>query len=107
MVTWNREQGLIAVDLEGVVRGTSEPIGEWEEVGRLPGTPPAVGAAGEELLAATHESRVMSSSDGGKTWRDLLERGQRGSASYRSAWTESRSSRARSLEPVLERREGA
>ena len=70
-------------------------------------TPPAVGAAGEELLAATHESRVMSSSDGGKTWRDLLEGGQRGSASYRSAWTESRSSRARSLEPVLERREGA
>ena len=73
MVTWNREQGLIAIDLDGVIRGASEPTGEWNEIGRLPGTPAALEAAGEEVLAATHESRVLSSSDGGKTWKDLLE----------------------------------
>jgi hypothetical protein len=73
LVTWSREQGLIAVDLEGVIRGASQPTGEWNEVGRLPGTPAAVEAAGEELLAATHESRVLSSSDGGKSWQDLLD----------------------------------
>jgi hypothetical protein len=73
IVTWSREQGLIAVDLEGVIRVASEPTGDWSEVGRLPGTPAAVEAAGEELLAATHETRVLSSSDGGKTWQDLLD----------------------------------
>ena len=73
IVTWSREQGLIAADLEGVIRGASEPTGEWNEIGRLPGTPAALEAVGEELLAATHESRVLSSGDGGKTWQDLLE----------------------------------
>jgi len=73
MVTWSRELGLIAVDLEGVVRGASEPTGEWNEVGRLPGAPAALEAVSDELLAATHESRVLSSRDGGKSWRDLLE----------------------------------
>jgi hypothetical protein len=73
MVTWSLERGLIAVDLEGVIRAASEPTGEWNEVGRLPGTPAALDAAGEELLAATHESRVLSSSDGGRTWQDLLK----------------------------------
>jgi hypothetical protein len=73
LVTWNEELGLIAVDLDGVVRAASEPSGEWHEVGRLPGTPAALEAVGDELLAATHTSQVMSSRDGGKTWRDLLE----------------------------------
>jgi hypothetical protein len=73
MVTWSREQGLIAVDLEGVIRGAREPTDQWSEIGRLPGPPAALEAAGDELLAATHESRVLSSSDGGKTWQDLLD----------------------------------
>ena len=72
MVTWSRDLGLIAVDLEGVMRNASEPTGSWTEVGRLPGTPAALEAVGEELLAATHESQVLSSRDGGKSWRDLL-----------------------------------
>jgi photosystem II stability/assembly factor-like uncharacterized protein len=72
MAAWTRELGLIAVDLEGVVRHTGEPTGQWNEVGRLPGPPAALEAVADELLAATHESRVLSSRDGGKTWRDLL-----------------------------------
>jgi hypothetical protein len=74
MVTWTAELGLVAVDLGGVVRTASEPTGEWNEVGRLPGTPAALEGVGDELLAATHEPRVLSSRDRGKTWRDLLER---------------------------------
>ena len=73
MVTWTRELGLIAVDLGGVVRAASEPTGEWNEVGRLPGPPAALEGVGDELLAATHESQVASSRDRGKTWRDVLK----------------------------------
>jgi hypothetical protein len=73
LVTWTAELGLIAVDLEGIVRSASEPTAEWSEVGRLPGPPAALEGVGEELLAATHESQVMSSRDRGKTWRDLMK----------------------------------
>jgi hypothetical protein len=72
MVTWTRELGLIAVDLEGVVRGASEATGDWREIGRLPGPPAALEGVSDELLAATHDSRVLSSRDSGRTWRDLL-----------------------------------
>jgi len=73
MATWTRELGLITVDLQGVIRHAAEPTGEWNEVGRIPGTPAALEGVADELLAATHESRVLSSRDGGKTWRDLLD----------------------------------
>ena len=75
MVTWTRELGLIAVDLEGAVRHASDATGEWSEVGRLPGPPAALEGVGDELLAATHDSRVLTSRDGGKTWRDLVNTG--------------------------------
>jgi hypothetical protein len=73
LVTWTAELGLVAVDLQGVIRSASEPTGEWKEVGRLPGPPAALEGVGEELLAATHESQVLSSLDGGSTWSALLE----------------------------------
>jgi hypothetical protein len=73
MVSWTRELGVITVDLEGVIRHAREPTGDWNEVGRIPGTPAALEGVADELLAATHESRVLSSRDGGKTWRELLK----------------------------------
>jgi hypothetical protein len=73
LVTWTPELGLIAVDPGGVIRSAREANGEWSEVGRLPGPPAALEGVGNELLAATHDSRVLSSRDGGRTWRDLLE----------------------------------
>ena len=72
LVAWSRELGLVAIDAGGVVRSASEPTAEWNDVGRLPGTPAALEGVGDELLAATHESRVLSSHDGGRSWRDLL-----------------------------------
>jgi hypothetical protein len=75
LATWTRELGLLTVDLEGVVRHAREPTGEWNEVGGIPGTPAALEGVGDELLAATHESRILTSGDGGKSWRDLLDAG--------------------------------
>ena len=72
LVTWSEELGLVAVDLQGNVRRASEPEGTWEEVGRLGGTPAALEAVGDEVLAATHESQILSSPDAGATWRALL-----------------------------------
>jgi photosystem II stability/assembly factor-like uncharacterized protein len=72
LVTWTPELGLIAVDLEGVIRQADEPMGEWEDVGRLDGSPAALEGVGDEVLAATHDSRVLSSRDGGKTWDELV-----------------------------------
>jgi len=73
LVTWTRKLGLIAVDLAGVVRGASEPTAEWTELSRLPAAPAALEGVADELLAATHESQVLSSRDGGRSWRILLE----------------------------------
>jgi photosystem II stability/assembly factor-like uncharacterized protein len=73
MVTWSREQGLIAVDLEGIIRSAGEPAANWTEVGRVPGPPAALEAVGDELLAATHDSQVLSSLDGGQSWTELLK----------------------------------
>jgi hypothetical protein len=72
LVTWTRELGLVAVDFGGVVRGADEPRGEWEQVGRLDGSPAAFEGVGDELLAATHDARVLSSRDGGKAWQEIL-----------------------------------
>jgi len=74
MVTWTPELGLIAVDTEGVIRHASEPTAEWNEAGRLPGPPAALEGVGDEVLAATHESQILSSRDGGQTWQDVLKR---------------------------------
>jgi hypothetical protein len=73
MVSWSRERGLVAVDVNGVVRSASDPTATWEEIGRLPGPPAALEVLDDEVLAATHESQVLSSRDGGQTWRDLLK----------------------------------
>jgi hypothetical protein len=72
LVTWTEELGVVAVDLEGTVRQADEPEGQWTESGRLPGTPAALEGVGGELLAATHESRVTSSEDAGRTWRAVI-----------------------------------
>lgn len=72
MVTWTPEVGLVAADLVGVIRRADEPTGEWEEVGRLGGSLAAFEGVEEELLAATHDARVLSSRDGGKRWEELL-----------------------------------
>jgi photosystem II stability/assembly factor-like uncharacterized protein len=72
LVTWTPEIGLVAADLGGAIRRASDPTGEWEEVGSLDGSPAALEGVGDELLAATHEARVLSSRDGGESWEEIL-----------------------------------
>jgi photosystem II stability/assembly factor-like uncharacterized protein len=74
LVAWTAERGLVAVAPHGAIRTASDPTSEWKEVGRLPGPPAAFEGVGDELLAATHESQVLSSRDGGRTWSALLKR---------------------------------
>ena len=54
---------------EGLV--TSQ--GEECRVGSLGGSPAAIEAVTDEILAATHDARVLSSRDGGKSWRAILD----------------------------------
>lgn len=72
LVTWTPEAGLVAADFEGVIRRADHPMGGWTEVGRLGGAPAALEGVGEELLAATHDARVLSSADGGRTWEEIV-----------------------------------
>jgi hypothetical protein len=72
LVTWTPEIGLVAVDFSGVVRNAVDPMGEWTEVGRLDGSPAALEGVDDEIIAATHDARVVSSADGGSSWRELL-----------------------------------
>jgi hypothetical protein len=72
LITWTREVGLVAADLGGVVRKADEPTGEWKKVGRLGGIPAALEAVQDEILAATHDGRVLSSRDGGQNWQEIL-----------------------------------
>lgn len=53
MVTWTRQLGLVAVDVEGVIRSASEPTGGWHEVGRLPGMPAALEGVDERTRETT------------------------------------------------------
>jgi hypothetical protein len=73
LVTWTRELGLVAIDLEGSVRHAEQPDAGWDEVGDLDGSPAAIESVENELLAARHDSVVLSSRDGGRTWQPLLE----------------------------------
>jgi hypothetical protein len=71
-VTWTQQLGLVAVDMDGTVRRADDvDDGEWQTIGRLPGAPAALEGVAGELLAATHESRVISSEDGGRSWRPV------------------------------------
>jgi hypothetical protein len=72
LITWTREIGLVATDFHGVVRAAKDPMAEWHEVGRLGGSPAALEGVENELLAATHDARVLSSRDGGSNWREVL-----------------------------------
>lgn len=74
LVTWTEELGLVAVDADGTVRRADDvDDGEWRTIGRLPGAPAALEWVAGELLAATHESRVVSSEDGGRSWRSVVD----------------------------------
>jgi hypothetical protein len=72
LIAWTPEIGLVAADFDGVIRTSGDPMGEWNEAGRLNGTPAALEGVDDELLAATHDARVLSSRDRGSSWQEIL-----------------------------------
>ena len=74
LVTWTREFGVVAVDFQGVVRRADDPMAGWREVGELGGEPAAFDAAGDELLAATHDGRIVVSANNGEAWQAIEDR---------------------------------
>jgi hypothetical protein len=72
LVTWTPELGVVAVDHGGVVRRAEDPVAEWREVGEIGGEPAAFDAAGDELLAATHDGRIVASRTAGESWKELI-----------------------------------
>jgi hypothetical protein len=72
MVGWTRELGAVAVASDGTIRRAEDPLGPWPEVGSIGVEPAAFEANGRELLAATHDGRVLASSDGGREWQTLV-----------------------------------
>jgi SAM-dependent methyltransferase len=72
LVTWTTELGLVAADFDGVIRRTTDPMGEWEEVGDIGGSTAALEGVNDEVLAATHDARVLSSRDGGRSWDEVM-----------------------------------
>ena len=59
--------------LEGTVHTADDPERAWRESGRVGAPPAALEAAGDELLLATHEPRVLRSIDGGQRWTPLVD----------------------------------
>ena len=72
LITWTSEVGLVAADPTGLIRTAVDPEGRWAQIGNLGGSPAALEAAGDEVLAATHDARILSSRDGGKRWRVII-----------------------------------
>ena len=71
-IAWTPEVGLVAAGFDGVIRNADDPMGEWKELGQLDGSPAALEGVGDEMLAATHDGRVLSSRDGGSSWRECF-----------------------------------
>lgn len=70
LLAWPRADRLYALTPDGAVTRTSDGGATWVRRGALPGEPAALTATGPEaLIVALHDGRLVSSGDGGRTWR--------------------------------------
>jgi hypothetical protein len=70
LLAWPDEEALYLVDADGNVLRSADTGREFEQVGTVGAQPEAFAAAGEqELYAAVHGGKVVTSADGGATWR--------------------------------------
>jgi hypothetical protein len=71
MLAWTDK--LTVVDPEGgVLNASDEDLGRLRPVGRIDGQPSALAVHQEVLLVATHDNRVLTSQDHGRTWSERL-----------------------------------
>lgn len=70
LLAWPRADRLYALSQAGAVMLTRDGGATWVRRGALPGEPAALTATGPEaLIVALHDGRLVSSADGGRTWR--------------------------------------
>jgi hypothetical protein len=70
LLAWPDEEALYLVDADGNVLRSADTGREFEQVGTVGAQPEAFAAAGEqELYASVHGGKVVTSADGGATWR--------------------------------------
>jgi photosystem II stability/assembly factor-like uncharacterized protein len=70
LLAWPAPGTLFSIDADGRVALNSEPGDGWRERGSIGGSPAALTSLDNRtLFAALFEGGVVSSSDGGKTWR--------------------------------------
>jgi hypothetical protein len=70
MLAWT--ETLTIVDPKGTVVSGSGELGRLRTVARIDGQPAALAVHDDQLLLATHENRVLTSDDGGRTWAERL-----------------------------------
>jgi hypothetical protein len=70
MLAWT--DALVVVDPSGTVHRADAEFGRFGRVGRIEGEPSALAVHDDVLLVATHENRVLTSDDGGRTWSQRL-----------------------------------
>jgi len=69
LVGWAVGGELVRVDARGVVERSARVGAPWRRTGQAPAQPVALATAPGELLLGTADATVLSSADGGRTWR--------------------------------------
>lgn len=72
LVTWTDAGGLVGITPEGTVHVSSDGGTTWSQRGSAGGAPEALTASGKQIYAAV-EDRIVSSDDGGRTFRTRYE----------------------------------
>ena len=66
---WTKEGTLFLLDARGAVHRGDRSVRQWEAAGTVGARPAAFAVTEDGLLAATSEGSVLSSEDGGRTWK--------------------------------------
>jgi photosystem II stability/assembly factor-like uncharacterized protein len=72
LIAWPSPNSLFVIDASGQVALASAPGGAFRVIGRIGGEPAAFEAAGTVLFAARHDGAILRSSDGGRSWQQIV-----------------------------------
>lgn len=73
-LSWT-EHGLLGVSPEGAVAGSDDSGETWQSLGSTGGAPAALLVTADAVYVAVHESGIMRSTDGGRTFDFLIRTG--------------------------------
>ncbi|MCA1693766.1 MAG: exo-alpha-sialidase, partial [Actinobacteria bacterium] len=72
LVTWTDTGALVGIAPEGTVRVSGDGGSTWSQRGSAGAVPEALTASGDQVYAAV-QSKIVSSDDGGRTFRTRYE----------------------------------